>query len=270
MVVSTTAHNYAMPFLLAFCFYSCITKANDRYEDRIAEIDGVEYFYHDETHLGGSVLVRHSQRRAINIPDDRKRLCVPKSISGFGGTLPIVKIDIKAFRHLVDVEEIVLPDGIREIGGAAFEECWSLKKINIPSTVKIIEGGAFRDCESLKTLTLPTNVKIAPYELFKNCKSLEKFSFPNGEYESVGERCFLGCSSLKEIVIPPSVMKIGGSAFKGCSALSEIKMPQKLKTIENDAFSGCRSMKTIDIPESVIEIGDSAFKDCVGLRKLGG
>ena len=198
---SRFASKIAMLFILCYCASG---HAAGGYEDKIAEIDGVEYFYYevevqqnaiprrarkdggsvrDSGLSGGSVkcvLGRHAPSRAVNMPDGRKRLCVPKTFSG----KQVVKIEEKACRHLVDVEEIVLPNGISEIGKSAFEECWALKTISIPSTVCTIGGYAFRDCESLKSITLPENVKIASgLEFFKNCKALERFEFPKGVSE---------------------------------------------------------------------------------------
>ena len=298
--------------LLTLCLGSFCTAL--AYEDKIVEIDGVEYFYHEEQYdnrdprvihaerakraeqrrTQGSkavksaadsdarnkveciVLGRGAPRRSVNIPDDRKRLCIPKTIK----EKQVVKIEEEACRHLVDVEEIVLPEGITEIGRGAFKECWSLKRITIPATVHTINMGyVFKDCESLKSITLPENVRIGGEEMFMNCRSLEKFEFPkdvsgigdNGRpiaYTQIGSRFFEGCSSLKEIVIPSSVIKIGYGAFAECSALSKVVLPSKLTTVCGRAFQGCRSLETINLPESVLEIHSKAFNGCSGLKSI--
>ena len=293
---SRLASKIVMFFILCYCAADCAAVG---YEDKIAEIDGVEYFYYeveaqqkaiprrakksgeavrDSGSSGVSVkcvLGRHAPRRAVNMPDVRKRLCIPMAFNG----KQVVKIEKKACRHLVDVEEIVLPNGISEIGSSAFEECWALKIISIPSTVHTIGGGAFRDCESLKSIALPENVKIAGGEFFKNCKALERFEFPKGvsglgnnyepvEYDSIGAEFFFGCSSLKEIVIPPSVVELGYGTFAGCTSLSKIDMPSKLTKIGAEVFNECQNLETIRLPESVDEIGGSAFKGCSGLKTI--
>ena len=260
---------------LCFCIYSSV--AVSAYEDEVIEIDGVEYIYYHSFDVGrmGVVLGRHAPGCAVIMPDERKRLCIPKFINDN----QVVKIEDEACRHLVDVEEIVLPDGITEIGANAFRECWSLKKINIPATVTVIGVSAFEDCENLKSITLPENIGVGGCAgLFKNCKSLEAFKFPKGihgvdsgravDFESIGAEIFAGCSSLKEIAIPSGVKTIGYKAFGGCLSLSRIEMPPNLKTIEVMAFCGCESLETIDLPESVINIGWEAFKDCIGLKNI--
>ena len=52
-----------------------------------------------------------------------------------------------------DIEELVIPDTVREIGYRAFNNCTSLSKVHIPSTVKQISS-AFIGCDNLKEVTV--------------------------------------------------------------------------------------------------------------------
>ena len=56
---------------------------------------------------------------------------------------------------------------------------------------------------------------------------------------------FSGCFSLKEIILPEGLEKIGEGCFEG-SGLEEITIPKSVKTIEGrvfyGAFSGCRNL----------------------------
>lgn len=51
-----------------------------------------------------------------------------------------------------DLEEIEIPEGIKEIGKEAFYGCTNLKKVYLPSTLQSIEALAFEDCKSLKDI----------------------------------------------------------------------------------------------------------------------
>ena len=51
-----------------------------------------------------------------------------------------------------DLEEIEIPEGIKEIGKEAFYGCTNLKKIYLPSTLQVIESAAFDNCGSLKDI----------------------------------------------------------------------------------------------------------------------
>ena len=72
----------------------------------------------------------------------------------------------------------------------------------------------------------------------------------------------MGCTSLREVVIPDGVQKITVSAFENCTSLSEIIIPNSVTDIGEDAFRGCKNLTHIYIPDSVEEIGKKAFAGC--------
>ena len=64
--------------------------------------------------------------------------------------------------HWVPVcaEVVIIPDGVKEIPRAAFENCTILKQIAIPSSVTTIGDSAFNNCSSLKTARIARRTKI--------------------------------------------------------------------------------------------------------------
>jgi hypothetical protein len=63
--------------------------------------------------------------------------------------------------------------------------------------------------------------------------------------EKVGYRAFEGCSSLGQIVLPPSMREIGEEPFTGCFALNPLSV-DGLKTISPDRARW-------GVPDSVID-----------------
>lgn len=76
---------------------------------------------------------------------------------------------------------------------------------------------------------------------------------------------FHNCETLKEIVLPKGLKKIGVGAFGGCTALTGIDLPRSLKEIESNAFYGCAGLTEIVVPNSVKELGWYAFENCSSL-----
>ena len=141
------------------------------------------------------------------------------------------------------IKNVIIEDGILNIGERAFYKCSNLESIVIPSGVTSIDVSIFEECSSLKKIKIPNSVI------------------------SIGDRAFLGCRSLEEIEIPSSVKSIGYSAFYECSSLEEIEIPSSITSIVYGVFRGCSSMKSIEIPESVEYIGE-VFYGCSSLTRI--
>ena len=97
-----------------------------------------------------------------------------------------------------NIDNIIIPNNIKEIGSSAFSNCESLKSITIRDSVTSIGKYAFAKCTSLTDITIPDRVT------------------------SIGEGVFYNCTSLKSIIIPNSVTSISYRVFSGCTSLTNI------------------------------------------------
>ena len=61
----------------------------------------------------------------------------------------------------------------------------------------------------------------------------------------------MGCS-LNQIIIPPSIKKIGSGAFRGCSSLISINLPTSIEEVGDDVFKECINLKKIFVSKSSI------------------
>jgi len=84
----------------------------------------------------------------------------------------------------------------------------------------------------------------------------------------IDERAFMGCSSLKSVSLPNTMIRIGYRAFFNCFLLERINIPRSLHTIEEGAFYNCRSLKVIDLPDTLRSLGSRAFSGCIGLEQI--
>lgn len=73
--------------------------------------------------------------------------------------------------------------------------------------------------------------------------------------------------TLKKVVLPNSIVKIGQSAFEGNNALSEINFPEGFKALSYKSFEEC-GLEKIIIPEGVTEIPENCFRQCYSLVEV--
>ena len=157
----------------------------------------------------------------------------PRIEKEYGG-VPVIAIDKGAFKNCINVERIVIPEGVKKIGKSAFEGCYNLVSVTIPKTVSEIGTAAFQLCRSLPSVTIPEKVK------------------------AIGDYAFCKCSAFTSVDIPKNVKKLGEGAFQECKSLKSVTLPDGLTAIGSCAFYEC-PLDSIDIPKSVCEIGEGAF-----------
>ena len=163
--------------------------------------------------------------------------------------------------------EVIVPDGVTNIGVSAFRGCKGIKSITLPNSVTGIGKFAFYGCSGLTSITFPNSVTSIGKFAFYGCSGLTSITFPNS-VTSIEDSAFSGCSGLTSITFPNSVTSIGNSAFSGCSGLTSITLPNSVQSIGDKTFSGCSGLASISIPNSVWSIGDYAFSGCSGLTSI--
>ena len=96
-------------------------------------------------------------------------------------------------------------------------------------------------------------------KLLKTPKNFDgTYSIKDGT-QIICDRAFIGCKSLRSIVIPDSVTSIGDSAFFGCWFLCSLVIPDSVTSIGDWAFGDCLSLSSLVIPESVVNLNGNPF-----------
>ena len=72
--------------------------------------------------------------------------------------------------HKHDIVNVVIPNGIDEIGDEVFEYCTELTSLTLPDSLKVVGREAFWGCEGLTSLTLPNSVNSVGDQAFVNCR----------------------------------------------------------------------------------------------------
>ena len=176
-------------------------------------------------------------------------------------------IHSSAYENCTWLEEVVIPDGVTDIGNHAFHGCSSLASVAIPGSVTSIGDWAFENCSSLASVAIPGSVTSIGDSAFSGCSGLTSVVIPDS-VTSIRNGTFSGCSGLESVVIPDSVTSIGERAFENCSSLASVIIPDSVTSIGGAAFSDCSSLESVVIPDSVTSIGDWAFSGCSGLLRV--
>lgn len=119
------------------------------------------------------------------------------------------------------------------------------------------------------------NIPQYYYEITNDDYNLVADKNNKTQIEEVGRLTFYGgksfnfnSTSLKHIVFPNQIKKIGDNTFYNCNKIEKIVLPSTLETIGNHSFYNCVNLKEIIIPESVKNIGSYVFMECYSLEKI--
>ncbi len=114
-------------------------------------------------------------------------IIIPEAVSIKGKKYRVTSIMEKAFHMCWNIQSIVIPNSVTEIGESAFDYC-GLASVTLPSSVTSIQYATFQSCQ-LTSITIPEGVK------------------------EIGDRAFYWCADLTSVVIPSSITYIGNCAF---------------------------------------------------------
>ena len=132
---------------------------------------------------------------------------------------------------------VVIPEGVMEIGDAAFACCERLRSVSIPESVTHIGDDAFDECCSLKAVHLPSALRKIGRGVFRTCEKLKEINLPS-ELKEIGEGAFYGCSSLKNVLLPDGLLSIASMAFADCYSLKSIAIPDSVTSLGCSIFTG--------------------------------
>ncbi len=96
-----------------------------------------------------------------------------------------------------EIKNIVLQEGITNVGECAFGSCILLETVSLPDSLLTIGEYGFYGCP-LTEIKLPGNVTSIGKLAFANCKELQTITIP-ASVKTIGEDVFQNCKSLKNV-----------------------------------------------------------------------
>ncbi len=134
---------------------------------------------------------------------------------------PVKSIDDGAFGGVEGLTAISIPGTIETMGGKAFVSCVNLEIVVLEEGVTMVGESAFADCIKLKTIIMPSTLKIIGGSAFERCFALEELVLGSG-VEMIALYAFAGCEGLKRVTVPASVRHIEYGTFNYCTALESV------------------------------------------------
>ncbi|MCQ2217275.1 MAG: leucine-rich repeat domain-containing protein [Paludibacteraceae bacterium] len=174
----------------------------------------------------------------------------------------VVSIDDEAFSGGENLQTVVFPSTLREIGLSSFFSCRNLKEIKGLEYVTSIEKLAFDECLQLNRLLCYDKGRKCYGWAGSDALFPQKMVIPEGVV-SIDNGAFYSNKRLHEVEFPKSLKKIGLGAFEECRALGKVTLPEGLESVESYAFDS--DIEIANIPKSLTSIGNNAFKLPSGL-----
>lgn len=164
-----------------------------------------------------------------------------------------------------DMTSCEIPGGIRRIGEFAYARS-ALHTVRIPDGVEEIGYAAFYHCDELTDVVIPGSVKEIGVSAFDKTPWLSGWKSnvgEAGEFLIVGDGILLAYRGAGGMVsIPESVKMIGPAVFKGMDSVTEVWIPDSVSVIGEGAFEDCVNLVSFGGAEGVQQIRDRAFAGC--------
>ena len=196
----------------------------------------------------------------LSCSSDDFQVEVPAQVAG----KPVLSLEEKAFARR-QMNSVVLPEGLREIGKDCFLDCQMLVSVELPASLRKIGQGAFARCYSLMSVELPEGLAELGPNAFTNCKGLMSVTLPNS-LRRISREAFSQCGNLFQIEIPGGVTEIGDLAFGGCAELTRATLNEGLLRLGARAFADCAKLTEVRLPESLRFSGATPFFGCNQLQ----
>jgi hypothetical protein len=182
------------------------------------------------------------------------------------------------FSH-VDINEVVMPNSVTEIGVYAFINCKNLEQITFSERLKYIDRGSFWGCSLLKEINLPDSLVEIDGSAFMGCTRLKTIKIPFGVVK-IKKHTFLQCDSLEKIIISRNTI-IDKEAFGKDGKIPTIEYYDDINTnvidkkqladfdIKGNVLVKYKGNNDIvHIPDGVVEIGEQKFPFSYRMNKV--
>lgn len=254
--------------------------------------------------IGNTVFYNTSLSGAVNLPEGLEFIgpgafgCVyaENNRKSYTGKLNIPSTVIyiwdEAFSETDFTGELILPAGLRYLGGGAFDRCaYFTGELHLPHTLEYIGGAAFERVVGLSGELVYPHHETVVRQIARDTK-IDRVVLPEHPLEFAWG-AFGGVPLRGDFTIPSSVTKLGNEALNNTKLshiyfpadldvdiipdgfmqnnkflIDTISFPEKVEFISRTVLAGCDKLDAVIIPKRVIGIGADAFNGCSSLTYI--
>jgi len=135
----------------------------------------------------------------------------------------VTSIGNYAFQSMGEFEipiSLSIADTVKRIGDSAFSMC-NLDSIVIPDSVTELGEAAFLMSQKATTVKLSKNLKVIPNGAFQMCPAINNVVIPEG-VTTIESGAFTYCNALKTITFPSTLRKINSYAFNYSDCMTKL------------------------------------------------
>ena len=176
--------------------------------------------------------------------------------------------DISGFFGCNSIKKVRLPSTLKRLHNA-FSRCMNLEEVVFPTEMTELGDGNFQDCEKLLHVELPKGLTRIGFSNF-SVYGIYIGSHGSGVYNDPAnwqDKCFyLGTYLLKSFQNSGTLTVRDGTtliASCACSStyISEVVFPSSLKYVCSQAFYSCKALSAPILPDGIEFIGEEAFNN---------
>ena len=251
----------------AGCFENKLTLSSLILPDKLSKIGGSAFC--GCSNLSGSLIIPEGvvtlEDRCFNgCYSLTGKLSLPSTLKYIGTSVNESWEGLGVFYECQFCCELILPEGLENIGPAAFCKCNSLYgELRIPDTVKSLGYRSFASMKNITgSITIPQSITYIPTDCFLESGFNGNLTLHDGIL-AIGESAFRGNALKGELHLPKEIEIINRYSFYGCDFSGTLILPKTVIFIGDGAFAyNWRLMGTLEIPDGILSIGNSAFEEC--------
>ena len=91
----------------------------------------------------------------VNYSGEEASVAIPAELNG----IKITMIKPNAFQANIELIDLVIPEGVEEVGDYAFQRCPNLTEVSLPASLKEVGLNPFAGCEALSDINIAEGSK---------------------------------------------------------------------------------------------------------------